>query len=190
MTNRKFRGSFTVEAALLLPMIIFIIYAMILLAFYLHDRNSLEGAVDEILHKGALTLKHEADLASGSMKYENIGDRGVFYLLFGETKQQEEEILDYLWERSGKGLFLMEVTDIQVEVNTLKLKITLTGEFEVPVKGLLEFFYPDRIVTVEAERSIHNPAEFIRIADVVLNTGSRIKGIANLKGMVDKVLGR
>lgn len=190
MTNRKSRGSFTVEAALQLPIILFIIYGMIFLAFYLHDRNSLEGLVDEVLHKGALTLKHEADLVSGSVNYDNIGDRGVFYLILGETKEQEEDILDYLWELSDKGLFFMEVTDIQVEVNKFKLKVTLTGEFEVPVKGVLDYFYPNRTVTVEAERSIHNPAEFIRIADVVLDTGSRIKDVNELREKVDKVLGR
>lgn len=190
MINRKFRGSFTVEAALLLPMIIFIIYSMVFLAFYLHDRNRLEGIVDMVLHKGALTLKHEADLPSGSVDYENIGDRGVFYLLIGETKEQEKEILEYLWEFSEKGLFFMEVTDIQVEVSKLKVKITLTGEFELPVKGILEFFHPDRTVTLEAERSIHNPAEFMRMADVVLDTGSRIKGFQELKEKADKILGR
>ena len=189
MINRQSRGSFTVEAALLLPMIIFIMYAMVFLAFYLHDRNRLEGIVDEVLHKAALTLKHEADLASGSVEYENIGDRGVFYLLTGDTKEQEEEILEYLWALSDTGLFLMEVTDIQVEVNKIKVKIILKGECEIPARGILEFFHPDRIVTVEADRSIHNPSEFIRISEVVLDTGSRIKGFQELKEKIEKVLG-
>ena len=58
------------------------------------------------------------------------------------------------------------------------------------MKGILEFFHPDRKITVEAERWIHDPSEFIRISEVVLDTGSRIKGFEELKGRIDKILGR
>ncbi len=190
MAKRQIRGNFTVEAALLLPMILFIIYSMVCLSFYLHDRSRMEGILDEVLHKGALTLKHEADIRTGRVEYENIGNRGVFYLLTGDTEQQEKEFKDYLQEISEKGFFLTEITDIQVEVNKLTIKITLEGEFEVPLKGIREFFHPDSKITVEAERSIHDPAEFIRISEVVLDTGSKIKGFEELKGRIDKILGR
>lgn len=190
MVFRKIRGSFTVEATLLLPMIIFIIYSMVFLSFYLHDRSRMEGVVDEVLHKGALSAKHEADIVTGRVDYENIGNRGVFYLLTGDTERQEKELSDYLQEISEQGFFLTEITDIRVEVRKLTIKITLEGEFEVPMKGILDFFHPNRKITVEAERGIHDPAEFIRISEVVLDTGNKIKGFEELKGRIDKILGR
>lgn len=190
MVKQKLRGSFTVEAALLLPMILFILFSMVCLSFYLHDRSRMEGILDEVLHKGAITAKHEADMRTGKVEYENIGNRGVFYLLTGDTEQQEKELEDYLQEILEQGFFLTEITDIQVEVNRLTIRIALEGEFEVPMKGILEFFHPDRKITVEAERWIHDPSEFIRISEVVLDTGSRIKGFEELKGRIDKILGR
>ncbi len=190
MRNYKIRGSFTVEATILLPMIVFMIYSMVFLGFYLHDRNRLEGIVDEVLQKGALSAKHEAEIHTGKVAYEKIGNRGVFYLLIGDTREQEKEIVDYLRETCEQGFFLTEITDIQVEVNKHQIKIILEGAVDVPMQSIREFFHPDRRIIVEAERSIHDPAEFIRISEVVLDTGSKIKGMEQLKNRIDKILGR
>ncbi len=187
MAKRGIKGSLTVEAALLLPMIVFLICSLIVLAFYLHDRNRMEGLLDEVLMKGALATKHEADVRTGRVEYENIRKRGVLYLLIGDTKQQEQELQEYLRELSDQGFFLTEITDIRVEVSKLKMKITLEGIFEVPLRGILEFFRPDRRMRMAAERRIHDPAEFIRVSEVVLDTGSKIKSIDELKKKMEKV---
>jgi hypothetical protein len=188
MRKGKIRGSFTVEAALLLPMIIFIICSLVYLGFYLHDRSRLEGLVDEVLMKGALSAKHEADIRTGKVDYANIRKRGVLYLLIGDTKQQEDQIEKYLWELSGQGFFLTEIRDIKVELGKYKLKITLEGEFKVPMRGIREFFDPNPQIIIEAERSIHNPAEFIRVSEVVLDTASKIKGFDELKKRIEDIL--
>ena len=47
-------GSFTVEASLLLPFLIFIIFAFFILSLYLHDRSVLASCAAELAGKGAL----------------------------------------------------------------------------------------------------------------------------------------
>lgn len=48
------KGSFTVEASMLLPFIIFIIFAFICLSIYLHDRSVLSSCAGELAGKGAM----------------------------------------------------------------------------------------------------------------------------------------
>lgn len=54
------RGSFTVEASLLLPFLIFIIFAFFILSLYLHDRSVLASCAAELAGKGALR-KYETE---------------------------------------------------------------------------------------------------------------------------------
>ena len=53
-------GSFTVEASLLLPFLIFIIFAFFILSLYLHDRSVLASCAAELAGKGALR-KYETE---------------------------------------------------------------------------------------------------------------------------------
>ena len=41
--NRQYKGSMTVEAAVVVPMVIFILAAVIYLCFFLHDRAVLQS---------------------------------------------------------------------------------------------------------------------------------------------------
>ncbi len=190
MVRGRAKGSFTVEAAFILPLIIFIIFTLVYLAFYLHDRNRMEGIVDQVLHKGAITVKHDADFDTGRVDYANIGNRGVLYPLTDNRTVEEKKIRDYLRQELSTGFFSTELTGIEVMVDAFKVSVTIEGEFHIPMKGILQYFYPGRNITVNALGPIHNPAEFIRISEVVLDTGSRIKGLEDLKDKTDKLLGK
>lgn len=53
-------GSFTVEASLLLPLLIFLIFVFFVLSLYLHDRSVLASCAAELAGKGA-HRKYETD---------------------------------------------------------------------------------------------------------------------------------
>lgn len=53
-------GSFTVEASLLLPLLIFLIFVFFVLSLYLHDRSVLASCAAELAGKGAYR-KYETD---------------------------------------------------------------------------------------------------------------------------------
>lgn len=180
-------GSFTVEAALILPMVIFIILAIVFLSFYLYDICRIEGVMDRVLHQAALTLKHESNIATGEVDYLKLRDRGVFYLLIGDTNEEEAAIEDYLWQELDKGLFFAKVTDIQVTAGKQKVTVSAEAEVRIPVSGILDYFRPHNI-SYEVSCPIHNPAEAIRLSEVILHTGSKIKGLDKLKEGLEKLL--
>ena len=57
--NKKIKGSITVEAAFIMPLIILVIFSIVYLSFYLHDYCKLQGTVDLALHKAIFSAKHK-----------------------------------------------------------------------------------------------------------------------------------
>ena len=186
--NKKIKGSFTVEAALVMPIVLFVITSLICLSFYLHDKCRIEGSVDKALFKASMTLKHNADIETGAVNYENINDRGVFYLLMGSTKVAEGNLQTFLEQELSGGLLSTEVTKITVKAGKLSASIAVEGEFKIPVSGVLDYFNPNPKLVIEVNCPIHNPAEVLRISEVILDTGEKIKGMEALKRKLDKLL--
>lgn len=182
------KGSITVEAALIMPIIVFTIFSLIYLSFYLHDRCKIQGIIDKALHKAELTVKHDADFSTGNVYYEEINHRGIFYILFGSTSLEEDNIKKYLQEELDQGLFLAKVTDIKVSVNKFNIGISVWADSMISSKGVNSFLKPLLQIEIEEESQIHNPAELIRFSEIILDTGSKIKGVNALKEKLEKLL--
>lgn len=188
-TNKsiKFRGSVTVEAVFVMPIVIFSIFTMIYLAFYLHDRNRIQGMLDQTLYKASTYLKHEADLASGEVSYQNIGDRGVFYLLGGNTEENEREIQKYLQQELSYGLFITHISEVKIEVGEFKVTALVEADSTVTLLVVKKLFDPLSHSEMKGEVEIHNPSETIRRLEVILDTGEKIKGVSELKEKLNKM---
>lgn len=181
----NFKGSITVEAAFLMPLVIITIFALMYLSFYLHDRCVIQGKINQVLHKAGITVKHDADIASGEVNYEAISDRGVFYLLFDDTKKDEKKVQEYLKQELARGLFLSRVTEVVVSIDKFRVLCSVEGELQISLPGFR--YIRERISTIkiQGEYPVHNPTEAIRGFEVVLDTGSRIKGVDKLKDAIE-----
>ncbi len=179
--NNSLSGSITVEAAMVMPIVIFTIFAIIYLAFYLHDMCKVQGMVNKTLHKAGITVKHDADIATGEVLYEDINDRGVFYLLVGSTKNDEEtQVQNYLKQELSKGLFISKITAVDVKVGKLKITISVEADTNVSLPIFKYLFDSFSHKEIKGEYPVHNPCETIRCAEVILKTGSQIKGVDKL----------
>ena len=85
LSKQTLRGSMTVESGLCHAHRYFVVFALLYLSFYLHDKCRIQGIINKTLHNASITLKHEADIDTGNLSYETIGERGVFYLLMGNN---------------------------------------------------------------------------------------------------------
>lgn len=178
---KSLSASFTLEAAMIMPIVFFVIFAIISLTFCLYDQCRIQGITDIVLHKAAFAMKHEAEIATGKVSYDRLNDRDIFYLPFGSTKEPEESIRLYLLGELNDNLLITDLSDAVVSVGRFGISVTVEGRLRIPIRGIRDFLPGDPGITVKAEASFHNPAETIRISEVVLETGTKIKGIEALK---------
>lgn len=184
----RIRGSITVEASFVLPLVILIIFALIYLSFCLHDMCKIQDVVDETLHKAGLAYKHESSLETGEVRYEAVNSRGVFYALTGDAGQLEKAMNYHVLSQLSRGLLLFRIIDVDSEVGKLSLSTSVRTKatIKLPVFGKLFDHYLSRETT--GSYLIHNPAETIRACETILQTGSEIKGVNQLKNSLQKLL--
>ncbi len=96
------RGSFTVEASILLPFMILILFAMLCLGLFWHDRSVLASCAAELAGKGA-ARKYETDAHLESW-----------------LRTEAEGLVE------GR-LYLLQVTESDVEISRGSITVTYTG---------------------------------------------------------------
>lgn len=182
----KTKASLTVEATFIMPVVLFIIVFIIYLSFYLHDYCKINGLVDVTLHKASMNLKHDADIATGRVNFNEI-DRSLIDRIFADSDSKEEEIEDYIRMLLSRGLLATDITEVKATKGALSLTIRVEGRFKNPFKGL-QWLIPSNNLLVEAKAANHYPADSVRISDVVLDIGSKIKGFDKLKEGIGKLI--
>jgi len=189
MSNRK-DGSITVEAVLIVPIVLLAVFFLIYLAFYLHDMARIEGTMDKALMKASYVFKHDADFTTGEPYYETINDRGVFYMLFGNTQQEKKELEKYVKEQLAAGLFIVKVSGIKAEVDKRNIALRVETSLTITNKGVMNLFkqYTKKILVRKS--TAHDPAETIRLTEVILDTGDKIKGVDALKSKIEQFLNK
>jgi len=188
--KQEIDASVTVEAVFVMPVVLLTVFALIYLAFYLHDRCRIQGIVDQTLHNASVSLKHETDPETGRADYDRIGDRGVYYLLLGDRSESETKFQSYLGKELSGGLWLTRVTRIQADMHRTELEITVGTKTEIAIPWINSFFASFSKDEIRGEATIHDPAETIRICEVVLDTGAQIKGVGKLMEKIDEILGK
>lgn len=182
-------ASVTIEAAFVMPIIILTIVSIIYLSFCLHDRCRIQGAVDKALHKAGLSAKHDADIVTGAIDYKDINDRGVFYILFGDGQVEKQKIEGYLNRQLSEGLFIFHVKAVNTKVGKFNIYVQVDAETKIEMLFLKKLIKQFTRIQVRNSVTIHNPAETIRCSEVILETGSSIKGVEALKEKLEKILG-
>lgn len=135
MWKKMWKGSFTVEAALLMTMIIPVLVSLIYAAFYLHDGAVLQGIACEISAMGS-NLAQEKDRED---RLNRAKDQLVSSRLLGTGNKK-----------------------ISFELGENKISAAYSGTFAVP--GLVMKFFNGNTLKIEKSwsRELYHPAESIR----------------------------
>lgn len=183
--SRKVHAMFTIEALLVMPVVLFSVISVIYISFYLYDYCRIQGVSDLLLHKAALNLKHEADIETGEVFYENMEKKRLSYKAVSDSEKDNMEKL--LMAKLSEGLLAAKITDIEISLNFSKIAVSVEGEFRVPIKGVAQMLFFKKVFKVTGERQLHNPADTVRISEVVLKLGSRIKGTDEVRKILESI---
>ncbi|HHT88107.1 MAG TPA: pilus assembly protein [Clostridiales bacterium] len=181
--RNSIKASFTIEAVFIMPVVLFIIVFIIYLSFFLHDYCRIKGTVDMVLYKAAINLKHESDIETGKINYDEI-NKGLINQILEKPNTKEREIEDYISRQLSKGLIASRITDVHASKGISRLTLKVEAEFMFPLKGWQWLTAIDNNLVVKAGSVYHHPANTIRISEVILDTGSKIKGYDKIKEII------
>jgi len=90
------KGSFTVEAALLMPIIIFMIISLIYLGFYLHDKAVTKFAANYMAVKICQIYANELEISTSQINYDKLLDRNILSDLNVDIDAGLQEVYDHI----------------------------------------------------------------------------------------------
>lgn len=188
-------GSFTVEASMLLPIIMFITMLLLFFCLYTYQRSMLLQIASAVTERAAYNWDNsykgtEGTFAAGEYDslYWRIGEDGLLAALFGLTaKDGGSEIMLPVAADSGNlpekklvqssGMIpanLSGQVDYTYSLKGRKVGAELKQMLHLPVlDGILE---DQADPEVEAQSVVTEPVEFIRTIDLMRYYGSKFKG--------------
>ena len=121
-----YEGMLTVEAAFIIPIVWFIIMAMLSFGLYFIDQAKVRAACDEVLGYASQAVGKGCDLGNGKVQIETLNRMPLYsFPSYGKEKQELHQRLQK--RLKGKLLFLRP-DKIEVTVNHKELKILLSGK--------------------------------------------------------------
>lgn len=190
MDKSTVKGSYTVEAALILPIIIFIIIGLLYLGFYLHDKVKVQSVIDDTATRGREWIQCETNLETGIMDSSSYRNRSLLYPYFSDYKEKEYEIKTYLMNQLNSGLFILKLDAVTVSASSNRIYIMVNGHMQVPFGEVKQLFTNTGLsFQDESKIEIHHSVEFIRIFEVFSGVAEKVKFIDEILQRLHKVIG-
>jgi len=204
---RNSKGSTTIEAALIVPIIFLSIIALIYISVFLYEQAYVKSLADRAAERGTAIWKNpKSDMYLSLVKLKDFEDNDPYWRL-GDTNEtkKEKKIEEYIRKNLGDYSILqtsdkkgpMNTTDIKFSAKLKnyivykKLVVTVKKKFKNPIGDLLSIFGMDTtvVISAESEALVNEPAEFIRSTDFTIDMGKRIDAATgnNLEKIMDKV---
>lgn len=178
MYEKSQRGSATVEAAILVPIIIISVTAVIYIGLILCERCTMQSAVDNASEGGSAGWKYAgSDISTGKIHVADLGGDGLYWRIADGRKVLKTDKAD---AAAYNYRYLHEVktpeekassAEIRDYVVYKELSVKLEQVYRVPVSGLFNMFGAGDRQTAKAQSIsiVNDPAELIRNTDFVLD---------------------
>lgn len=200
------RGSLTVEASIVIPVVILSIFAFINLSLLLFRQSHLQAAADIAARQGALSWRNiKRDIETGRISVDNLNEPGLYWRLYdSRSKDKEERLLDYLDAKAKRGEILAAAnTDMSVNIRDYviykKLEVKLEHSYKIPGANFLRMFGFNEYykITARSEAVVNDPVELIRNMDFIIDVEKELEekhpGIKNLaektRGVLKEISG-
>lgn len=184
--KKKLDGSYTLEAAILFPLILFIITALLYTCFLLHDKAIIEGAVHLTVLDGEKAAKKSMDPVLKEIDYDRFIKNGIFQPLYNSGKE-EAAMKTVLQNNISQMVMLAQVYGVTVEIKQDEVNARVDYGFHMPIRGIWEIFKSGGTeFTYSEKKSFDNNEEFIRIFQIAMDTGKELPGADSILKMLQK----
>ena len=165
MKDKKLSASMTVEASFVIPMVIFVIFALMYQAFHLHDRVRMETVMERALGKGDFLVSQRGGEKGSSYEYENINEKGNWGYFQSDYKELEEEVGNYLKEELERGFYTFQIERCICKIDGFTLQIKIIMRKTISFHPIKNFLGEASYVILERKRVLHSPEELLRVRE-------------------------
>lgn len=174
----KVAASYTVEAALVFPVVFFVVLFMFNYILYSYDRAKLQAELNDLMRVSASYTSYEVGLDTKAVDRVAVVNRNILWILFGNRDLKKEAIEKYAREKMNQGLYITEIESINAEFTFATL--TVRGSAKVNLIGLdwaPNIFRKPFEINIGQQTSIFPREEKARILQAVYELGTSIKGV-------------
>lgn len=178
LLRKNNKGSLTVEAAIIVPVIIMTIVALILYGEFLYQKAYIQSIADRSAQRGAEIWNNPSkDMIMAQITKDRMKDVSLYWRIYGldfaksGKESKIEEYAKYLLNKSmifGKPISVESDAAIAEDyIVYKKIRVTVTARYKNPMGNFLRVFgVPNTIdITANSYAIINEPVEFIRTTD-------------------------
>lgn len=193
MKTRKYKASFTLEAAVVMSSILIILCAILYAFMIMYQNVIVTYATSYGAQQGASTWANN-DLKVDGLKAEEKSDLGLYYRIAefgrgGNVPTKEDNIKECVIAKLHGGVFSAGDENVKVEFKNYVLQrqinVKVNQKIPIPFGGIVKFFRggKDFEISTTATAVIPEPTEYIRNCDYAVETAT------SLIEFIDKKLG-
>ena len=182
-SQRRAAGSFTVEAALVVPLVIFVIATILSFGFYLHDLCAVRAVAETLVEQ----LCHVKD--TESQIYEQIGKDADFHstLLGFQLGEQERKELEQLLIRAAEQRLILghvKMCKLICRGATVRADIQVSAELSVP---MIRSILPELTDRVVEEGTIYDPVRTVRYGRMIYDELERTRLYESIQSLLERM---
>lgn len=186
-SQKRYQASITVEAVIIVPLIIVVIMTFLYLTLYLHDKAAIYSILDDAVIKENMVRKQPSNYLTGEIDYEHLNTRSLLYHFIDDCDQEEEALRRYVSERIEGKLAVSRLTNIEVTNSYTGIGVKVWGKIIFHPLPLMDFFAGHKTFCMTVDIPIHNPSDFVRISDNLLGVAEGVKYYDKIADTLQKI---
>lgn len=165
--NNAARGSYTVEASLILFFMICIILGMIYIGFYEHDRQVIESVCVKEAEQECRYMLECCRREDGIIDWEAFTEKSILWRIL--DRYDSERLIYDIQSGVEEKLLASRLSFIEADVKAQKIEISYTAEFQFPGQWMAEIFGRNKRITFKGQVTAEEmeSEEFIRLCKAI-----------------------
>ena len=183
--KKLMEASFTVEAAFVMPIIIFIIAALIFFTFYMHDLCIVEAVVNQSIEE-----VRQVNEIGGELNPSSIGGDSFMAKTFSMvglflSDEEEQKIEKIIKKHLEEQLFFCDIEecDVAVELNQVKVLVRTGGVIH---DTRISYYFPKGEFEIRVKARVHQPPTNVRIEKMICDEFKKTKVYEKVKKIIAK----